>query len=188
MNSKFEQLGHVSTEGGPLLVIDRDDLAQWQGIEGKDYARADQLLALQRPGAEIDVGPVKGILWDMPTGTAYIFRVRDGSLLINRPWPRSNDPETASVDNNALAQLPRDQVRRFGTLNVRSSWIAVLWAPEPGLEIFEAAPQDGLELSLSVGNSAIVVRLSAGAYGCYHEEVRLEGASAWRCWLIRDGP
>lgn len=40
----MDELGHVSTEGGPLLLIDRDAVGNWSGIDGDDYDRACRLL------------------------------------------------------------------------------------------------------------------------------------------------
>ncbi len=36
----MDELGQVSTEGGPLLLIDRDAVGSWFGIEGDDYDRS----------------------------------------------------------------------------------------------------------------------------------------------------
>jgi hypothetical protein len=47
MDEALEEIGHVSGEGGPLLLADLITVTSWRGVEegGKDYERACDLLA-----------------------------------------------------------------------------------------------------------------------------------------------
>ena len=48
-HSQFNQIGYVSTEGGPLLVGDYEPLTKWNGIETEDQQAAWLLTTLYLP-------------------------------------------------------------------------------------------------------------------------------------------
>ena len=180
----MNKLGHVSTEGGPLLLIDLAGVGEWSGVEGDDYGRACKLLDELENGGEISIGRQRGLLWEMPTGTAEIWRQSPDIHLLSRPWldPKSNRSEDAQA--RRLAQLPRSKSLLLGRLGIQSGWLAILWAPENGYDILKVAPADGLALHLSVGNSAAIIRLPAGEYTCFQDEVEDNGPSSRRCWIL----
>jgi hypothetical protein len=183
---KIENLGHVSTEGGPLLLIDRAGVGEWSGIEGDDYTRACALLDEQGNASAIDVGSHRGLLWDMPTGTADIWRVASDRLVLSRPWLNPDDESTPEAQARSLAELPGSDSLVLGRLHVSSGWLALLWAPQSGSQILQVPPTDGLALDLSVGHAAAVVGLPPGAYLCFQDEVRTETTSSVRCWITAE--
>jgi hypothetical protein len=180
----MDNLGYVSTEGGPLLLIDRDGVGEWSGIDGDDYARASTLLDEGAGGSEIAVGSDRGVLWDMPAGTADIWRGDDDTLVLSRPWLNPKDAGTQEVQARSMAELPRSDAIVLGRLRVRSGWLAIFWAPESGSQILKVPPTDGLALDLSVGHAAAVVRLPTGAYVCLQDQVKTLGSSSVRCWIV----
>jgi hypothetical protein len=176
-------LGYVSTEGGPLLVADRVSVAAWRGasLGSTDYNRACELLDVG-PGAAggpLALGENEGIVWDMPTGTADIWRRRSDVVLISRPWVDANE-NSASL----LATLPPGGPVLLGELAVRSGWVAILWAAKSGAELPALAAADGLAIDLSVAHAAVFVSLPPGEYRCYHDQVTDGDASARRCWVV----
>ena len=179
----LDDLGHVSTEGGPLLLIDLHGVAEWAGIDSDDYDRACRLLETQRPGAEIQVGEQRGLLWDVPTGTTDVFRTAVDRLLLSRSWlePASESEERAEL--RRLVELPPSEMHPVGRLTVASGWLAILWATENGADIARVSPADGLSLDLSVGHAAVLVRVAPGEYACTQDEVTHGGPSALRCWI-----
>jgi hypothetical protein len=177
------RLGYVSTEGGPLLVADRVSAAAWRGasLGSTDYCRACELLDIGpgTAGGSLALGENEGIVWDMPTGTADIWRRRPDVIVISRPWVDA-DENLASL----LAARPPEGPVLLGELPVRSGWAVILWAAESGAELSAIAPADGRMIDLSVGRAAVLVSLPAGEYRCYHDEVADGCASARRCWVV----
>jgi hypothetical protein len=182
---ELDNLGYVSTEGGPILLIDRDGVGEWSGTDGDDYHRACTLLDEGDDGSEITIGSHRGLLWDMPTGTADIWRAAADTLVLSRPWLNPEDGGTQEVQARSLAQLPRSESIILGRLRVTSGWLAIFWAPESGSQILKFPPIDGQALDLSVGHAAAVVVLPAGAYVCLQDEVKtVLGPSSLRCWIV----
>jgi len=177
------RIGHVSTEGGPLLVADRDDVLGWSGATGPndDYGRACELLDRVPNGAggTMPLGAGTGLVWDMPTGTADVWRRGADTIVISRPWV-DDDENVASY----LAALPPKDPIPLGELSVRSGWIVVLWAAASGKDIARVPPANGRSLGLSVGDDALMASLAVGRYHCYHDEVADGRGSARRCWLV----
>jgi hypothetical protein len=113
MEEALEEIGHVSGEGGPLLLADLITVTSWRGVEegGKDYERACDLLA-EAPGGEgcaIAIEGGTGVVWEMEGGgTAGVFRrgqdyvvVTDDtsgtSEVLQLPAPLCATPKSAEV-------------------------------------------------------------------------------------------
>lgn len=172
-------LGHVSTEGGPLLIADRAAIANWAGADGGGYAElCDALLASETRALPISLDGSLGLAWDVQTGTTHIWRMGPSSVLLTRAW----------VDQ--LGDLPRlakqamDDGDAFGPVTISSGWLVVVWAPEPGHSVLAAEPSDGLSLDLSVGSAGLLIAMPTGNYEASGDEVDVDNASALRC-LIR---
>jgi hypothetical protein len=186
VKAKLDRLGHVSTEGGPLLIADREGALSWKGVFGEgndDYQRVCDRLNVHRnaPGFEIDLRGQAAIVWDMPIGTAEIWRVAGESLVISRSWL-----ELGSSQARFLASLPAKNPIPLGTLRLNTQWLVIVWATESGEEIAKVTPSDGAPMDLSVDNAGIVVALPPGGYTCYHDEVSHGSATARRCLIVAD--
>jgi len=181
---RMQRVGHVSTEGGPLLIVDFNAASRWFGVEGGDYERiTDLLLARQEPsGLQIEIAGEPALIWQMPTGTADVWRRSDGSIVLCRPWlhPGSNNQEL-------LAGLRPNEPIEVGRVRVKSGWVAIVWATESGSDVAQVTPGDGLSLDLSVGSAGVIAGLPRGEYVCYHDSVQTDSESALRCFIVEMG-
>ncbi|HET9782698.1 MAG TPA: hypothetical protein VFR33_13070 [Candidatus Dormibacteraeota bacterium] len=184
MRTALELLGHVSSEGGPLLIIDFSAARNWTGVFGdkQDYQRlCDRLEAsVENHGASVEVGGQSAVAWDMPTGTADIWRRSEGSVVLCRVW------QPVAVDRSEyFAALPqRSDAKRLGKVAITGGWLVILWAAESGAEI-NTEPKNGKALDLSVGGAGLVAAMPRGDYVCYHDEIVEGQQSAQRCFVTR---
>ncbi len=182
-NQLMRCLGDVSTEGGPLLIADHAIAKAWAGIDGdgRDYSRACEVLdGGDAPGAMLQVSTGSAVIWDMPTGTAEIWRESPDHLCISRPWLSPNDADDQS---KLLARLPSQVTTPIGRFEVTSGWIVIVWAAESGRDYRDVEPTDGRCLNLSVGAAGIIVALPPGHYQCRHDEVREPSSMTNRCFI-----
>jgi hypothetical protein len=164
-----EPIGHVSTEGGPLLLGDRASLVRWTGSEGDDYERLTTAFAASEPPAvEIHDDEIEALAWSVPTGTTDVWRVWPTSILLTRSWLGDSDGDSLRL---AAAPFAPD-APALGRVRITSGWLGVMWAAETGSDP-------------SVGHSALSVALEAGDYECLSDEVRIPGASAMRCLILQ---
>jgi hypothetical protein len=178
-----ERLGYISTEGGPLLIGDRQVALNWKGAsgDGADYQRACKQLESNPgiAGAEIHIAGSVAIVWDMPTGTADVWRRTPSSLSLTRSWLDSDNDRGA-----VLAELPPDNPVRLGTFRLESGWLVVVWAVENGEDIDHVEPASARALDLSVGHAGILVDFPNGTYVCYHDEIADGADTARRCVIV----
>jgi hypothetical protein len=172
----------VSTEGGPLLIADRAALAHWSGDEGGDYERLLGSLLVTQPR----MLPLTSMGPQASLGTSPRGRPKSGGssrteVLLTRSWVDQDE------DLLRLAQPPMRRTESMGTIDVASGLLVMLWAPEPGADVLDVEPGDGLSLDLSVGGAGLVVQIPPGRYACLGDEVDIGSAFAWRC-LIVPGP
>lgn len=183
---RLQLLGCVSTEGGPLLIADLSAASKWSGLDGEpsDYDRLLGQLqgAGDPPGLQIDLAGIPVVVWQMPTGTAEIWRRDDNSLLISRPWLEAGSHRAA-----ALAGLPARNPVLIGSLHIETGWVVVVWATEAGEEFADLRPGEGRVLNLSVDGAGLVVGLSPGAYECFQDEVVEQSESTQRCFVVPKG-
>jgi hypothetical protein len=187
MDDQYKEIGHVSGEGGPLLIADREIAVHWRGAEAgsEDYDRA---CALLDSGGDTELGTIaiadgEGVLWEMEGGgTAEVFSRGPDHAVISRTWPENPDDEGAP---RVLAEAPTGELEHFAELRVTSGIVAVLWAPENG-GAFEELDEDGLPAGeMSMGGTGLTVKLAPGIYDCFHDALSNEAGDARRCHLIR---
>ena len=179
----MENIGYVSTEGGPLLIVDFKSAPGWTGIEG-DYQRVtDRLNAGKNNyGIQVEIGGKPAVIWEMPTGTADVWRDSEDSLILCRPWLDLN-----SDSDEVLASLPPKDPTRIGRVRIYSGWVVVVWATETGEDIAANLPAEGRQLDLSVGSAGVIARLGPGEYDCCSDRVALGSESAVRCFIAKTG-
>lgn len=171
-------LGHVSTEGGPLLIADRTAIASWAGVDTDDYDQLARALDVSEPRAlAVTRGGLLGLAWNVPTGTTQIWRTGPSSLLLTRSWV--DDVK----DLPDLANLPMENGEALGAVSIRSGWLVVVWAAESCESVLAVEPKDGLSLDLSVGGAGLVIRMATGEYECRGDEVDIGTAGALRCHI-----
>ena len=182
----MKHVGHVSGEGGPLLLADAHLLVGWRGTEegGADYARAASLFDEQDPepdGVEIPLGAGHGVLWEMHgAGTTDVFREDDDVYLV-RSWL---DDESALPD---LAEAEPFEQTRLGAIDVRSGALAILWAAESAICLDPESVAHGGRpgFATSIDGAALILRVPPGRYAFFHDEVELPGGFARRCRVTR---
>jgi hypothetical protein len=188
MNKAIERVGRVSTEGGPLLIGDRELALNWRGVfgDGVDYKRACEAIETNAPirGAQIEVNGMAAIVWGVPTGTAEAWRRTTDSLILSRPW---FDVE-ADIDSVGyrLANLPAQNLVRLGSFDLKAGWLLIVWAAEDATDIIKIAPADALALDLSVGQAGLIATLPAGRYACYQDEVTDGSSTSQRCLIVAE--
>jgi hypothetical protein len=139
------EIGQVSGEGGPLLLVDWKTAPAWRGIEdgGTDYERACAAVN-EEPlveGRVIAVGWGSGLVWEMEGGgTADVFRRGSDYVVVSRAWLGAPDDREAP---RRLAEAITADRTQIGELAIRSGVLAVLWAPEDG-RAFESLDPHGL--------------------------------------------
>lgn len=179
--TEISHLGLVSTEGGPILIVDKEGASAWRGAtgDGGDYERAIEVFDTNPHlhAAKTSVGAYSAFTWDVPTGTISVWRVAQDSLLME--WG-SDATEAPHAEHGA----PRSQAI-LGELEVRSGWIVIAWSAEPLDEVQGITPTDGLSLALSVGQAALVVKLPVGEYEAIQLDDRDNDTPRGQALLIR---
>ena len=176
-----EPLGHVSTEGGPLVIGDRLDIGAWTGITGNAYEwLCGELIPALPRAIQIRAPRPEAVAWNVPTGTTFVWRLSYDAILLTRTWVVEQDDDLSLV-----ASVPIVMSEHLGRFHVRSGWLAVMWAAEGGFDLLLVEPEDGLALDLSVGHAALVASLPPGDYECWGDEVEAGQTFAMRCLISR---
>jgi hypothetical protein len=187
MDIALEEIGHVSGEGGPLLLVDRMTAISWRGVEagGKDYERACAVLEvrLEIEGGAIEIDHGVGLVWDMEGGgTAGVFRRARNYVVVARIWPKDPDDSEAFL---TLAAAHSVDLCKIAELPIISGTLAILWAPEDG-RAFESIDPFGLPMGeMSMGGTGLTLELASGIYDCFHDSVVNAAGEVRRCHLIR---
>ena len=187
----MENLGYVSSEGGPLLIADAAIARNWQGAtldNVDDYQRACEIFDADSEvqGEFIPIAESRGLIWDMGgAGTSDIFLKDSAHLVIVRAWLDDTDDEEKAISD--LAHTPLREYKDLGSLEVKTGLVAILWAPESG-QCIEATDISGSAVSIdgtSIDGSGLLVKLERGAYKCLHDEFTGKHGDARRCHLIK---
>lgn len=181
----MRHIGHVSGEGGPLLLADATVARLWRGARNgaNDYARACALFDGREPepdAVSIALAGGAAILWELHgPGTADVFR-DDDELMLLRAWL----DDEAALD--ALAEADGEDAREIGVLEVSSGSLALLWAPEDGRcfddEVLRRGGRPAADSTIE--GAALVLKLPPGRYEVWHDVVALEGGVARRCRVV----
>jgi hypothetical protein len=185
MTVGVRRLGHVSSEGGPLLLLDVSILPSWGGADVGDYHRICDWLDRHpdQPGYAAEVGPSEGLVWDVRVGTADVFRVSSTRVVLSQPWLRDDARAGEAVS------VPPHAARPFGSLPIRSGGLLAFWSPGRGSEIqLGGSIGDGDAVQVAgIDGAGIVVTLPAGTYTAWHDDVDTASVRARRCWLVPEG-
>jgi hypothetical protein len=164
-------VGKVTGEGGPLFLVDRVAVEDWSGSDGDgaDYAR---VMALPNLTGRFELRSGEGaIAWEMEgAGTATLYRVRVGDLVLQRDW-------TASP---AVLE-PAPEATVLGDLEIASGSLVVMWAPVAWSDLWDPpAVSDAGPLSMpTMLNVGVQVAVPPGRY-----TIREQPATdANRCWI-----
>ncbi|OGO53975.1 MAG: hypothetical protein A2V84_08715 [Chloroflexi bacterium RBG_16_70_13] len=184
-----EFVGSVSTEGGPIIVGDADLLVTWHGAlgPGDDYGRlVERIPDDPRPnGIAVELGGASAFAWTIPTGSVEVWR-QAGRVTLQFAWYPSSTPTL--TQRLGLLNRPGTQSQWLGRVEIRTGWMGIIWAAEDVAEMRPWAHVDGEISSGATSDSGVILKLNAGVYSASQDEVvEKEGASAYRCSLIREG-
>lgn len=184
MTAALRRLGYVSSEGGPLLLLDVSTLPAWGGTDLGDYQRICDWLDQHpgEPGYETDVGSSTGLVWDFGSGTADVFRESSTRVVFSHAVLDVDDDTVAE----AAASAPRSDAKPFGSFIVESGKVAAIWSPGRGSEIdIEDGVGDGGSLDVAgIDGAGIVLTLPSGRYVAWYDRVEGEGFDARRCLIV----
>jgi hypothetical protein len=189
MITTLRRLGHVSSEGGPFLILDAAWLGDWGGEDLGDYQRVCDWLDEHpdQPGYQADIGPSSGLVWELGgAGTADVFRQSDSRVVLSRPWLKENNEDLA-MEAAAAASTSKAP---FGTLIVETGTVLIFWSPErgSGVEFDRDAVADGEPLVVAgMDGAGLAINLPPGRYSAWHDEVKTDRFQARRCWLLPEG-
>jgi hypothetical protein len=183
----MDHLGYINAEGGPLLVADSVLVPYWKGIEGPDYDRARAIFddSPEIEGAAINIGPGRGLLWEMQgAGTADVFKNSESHICVTRIWP--HDPRDSTAPQS-IAGRPVGHEEYIGDLLVESGRLTILWAAEDGSRL--GLPSDAVHVGRPTGDMAIdtaglVMRVSRSHFACFHDYVETSVGNGRRLHLI----
>jgi hypothetical protein len=186
----LQHVGTVSSEGGPLLVLDREALPAWGGIDYGDFERIGTWLDEHpgTPGYEAAVGAATGLVWDLGgAGTADVFRSAPDRLVLVRAWVTGDDEALVA---EAAARPVTGGGTAAGGLTVGSGPVLVFWPVDRGPEIeLPADAADGDPIALpSMDGAALAVTLPPGRYAAHHDEVAADGVRARRLVIAPPDP
>jgi len=182
----MDYLGYINAEGGPLLLMDSVLVPYWKGIEESDYNRAcaifDNNPEIQ--GAEIDIGPGRGVLWEMQgAGTADVFKHSESHICVTRIWP--HDPKDSRAPQ-LIAEQPLRRDHHIGDLLVESGVLVILWAPEngSGIKLLPDAAVSRPTGDMAIDTAGLIVRVPRSSFSCFHDTVEVPAGVGRRLHLV----
>lgn len=152
------RLPYVSSEGGPLILLDAWHLRSWHGVEGDDYARACGIVESERTrdGGIIPVNDNTGLVWNIGgSGSVFIVQREPALPILIRYW-HDEDLSTESLEGLA-ARISWEGGRTLGNIEVCSGRLAILWAVENGSELKLPAAQGRISGNTSIEDSGYVI-------------------------------
>lgn len=190
MKMQIKRIGDVNAEGGPLIYLDSKVAPHWHGIEngGMDYQRVCDFLEADdshREGGIISINAHFAILWEMAGGgTAEVFQITKKYYIVVRSWPL--DLEDLMI-NSQLACLKGENPLKLGSINILSSFLIILWAPESGNcignpETLNPGRPTG---EMAIDSAGLIVRCLPGVYEFTHDTVRSKYGDGRRCHIKR---
>ncbi len=181
----LKPIGEVSNWGDPLLISDAAAAKGWKGAgpDGKstEYRRACKAVS-KGSAASFAFGDARGILWDVQgEGTAYVFRV-EGGLMLVRPWLGDGDDEAEAA--GILAALPPVKAKAAGMHHFSSDVVAVLGSAYDAGRLPIKVSKKGVAAH-GDDSEALLVALPRGKYRLQSDRVTRPEGEAIRLFLTR---
>jgi hypothetical protein len=153
------QLSHVSSEGGPLLLGDYENLRHWNGNDFALFQKACELRAFAV--REIAFAGRTSLVWDFGgADTAYLAKSDPAATILLRYWSDTALSDTEIAD---LVQLDAESLAT-ATLTVTSGRVLILWAAEDARDLIPPVSGYGTPKGLSIGDGGCFTQLPIGKY------------------------
>jgi len=182
----MKHFGHISTDGGPVLLATLSDVSLWRGIEGgvegSDDDRVCQLVDADDTieGIQIALGAGNAILWDVHGGGTVEVYLPENRHAIMLMRPRVDEEDGIS----ALAAIAFSRDTYIGSITVRQGAVAILDSTENTSLMSGIDSVSGrIKGDFAFTDSTLVLSLNIGTYRCYHERVEAPDGLARRLYL-----
>lgn len=179
-------LGNISTEGGPLIVVDSNIINNWNGVEGNDYVELcnvfDSDLTLE--GFPINFKSNSPITWEQEGGGIVdIYKNGTGVILV-KSWQSDDNPK---IDETELATIPISEEHiPIGNLIINTSYLLIFHSTE---SLENACLDDSKHYGILNGdfafdNSNLYIKTSVKEFSCICDKVDINKNCARRLHLI----
>ncbi|MBC1342625.1 hypothetical protein HCB40_04110 [Listeria welshimeri] len=157
MSNKFNEIGHVSTEGGPILIGDYKVITKWNGIDTDDY---DKLIET----------PEEDFMYKIADKTVGVWNPEGGSFI----GIHSNHQDEFTFiksytkyeeDYKYIGAVGRNE-EIIGDVEIFSNTLLILYAPESGvlLEPLKENSITRLKGDLAFEESVLSIPVTNGTY------------------------
>lgn len=170
-------LPHVSSEGGPILIVDAELLGNWRGIDGDDYRRACSVVeSSQTPdGGVVTINNGEGLVWNIGgPGSAFVIRNSGRLPALVRYW--SNGDLTEEALRSIVTEIELERQKVLGHLNLSSGRVAIVWAVENGKALKLPSDEGRIYGDTSIEDSGYMMKLPEGRYALLFVESVALGA------------
>jgi len=153
------QLPYVSSEGGPILIGDFDDLRYWNGNDSTLYTRA--CLVEEFSVMPIEFNGKNGLVWDFSgPGTAFLLKSGEIEAVFLKYWSDAELPDNSILD---LFESGRGRVAT-ASVSVKSGAVLVVWAAEDARRVVPPEAGLGRPKGFAIDGSGYLIQLAVGRY------------------------
>ena len=177
MDSQFNQIGYVSTEGGPLLVGDYEPLTKWNGIETEDY---DNLLKMYQTEEDF--------IYSVAERKIVVFKPEGGAIISVHKDSGNNFVFVRSFEdicnNDKYIDCVGQSKTILGQIEIYSGVILVISATESGVLLDPLQCKENISGSfvkepemtrptggLAFDDSVLAIPIPNGIYECISDFV-----------------
>ena len=150
---------YVSSEGGPIVIGDYNDLIYWNGSDQTLYSQACKVTEFAL--MPLEFGGKRGLIWNFSgPGTAFLVKKGDAESVFIKYWSR------AELSDRALSELVDAGSEGISTnfLAVISGQVLIIWAAEDARKIVPPTTAFGRPKGLAIDGSGYFISLAVGNY------------------------
>jgi len=153
------QLPYVSSEGGPIIIGDYNDLIHWNGSDLTLYNQACKVMGFAL--MPIEFSGKRGLFGDLVgRETAFLVKKGDAELVFIKYWSR---PELSDSSLVELADVATESISS-NSLAVMSGRVLIIWAAEDASKIVPPKTAFGRPKGLAIDGSGYFISLAVGNY------------------------
>lgn len=194
MATDLTYCGTVSSEVGPIVLIDGAQTSLWPGLDLflERHPNVTSLPWEEGSAHLVAEDNSRFLLWDIGgAGTVDIF-LREQEVVLVRAWTDETDDEAELRLITEIAKQPMPQPTPIGKFALSSGTLCILWAAEEGKNVKPMREtEDPITWlpdphRLSIDGTGRFVPIPAGIYICFTDVQEGKDWSACRCCLVRD--